>query len=324
MSALLYSHSYPPSTISLSPTESFLYPENFEKQRLRKVNGNLNNNNSNTNNIKRKQKFNKNNYYKKNNKNSNDKTKQSIFSHIKSSNVSGPIITPVTVCTHDKDFSKPQYSSHSTPICINNTANNIYYPSLHQSLDSNFSPLKPNHQLLINNNSNNNDKNLLYATSENPSMEDYMPTSEFNTIKPQDTEDEMLSLFPLNKQGENAKANSFDDINFQSMMNSSPNLKDNEMSEVNQMNNISEMNKMEDIALIKQLEHHKLNHTHHHYVENPFYYETTNLPALNSKVKPSYCCYCGKYTNKILLLFFSYIYFLFFLKKKKNEYLVFI
>jgi len=285
MSALLYSHSYPPSTISLSPTESFLYPENFEKQRLLKVNGNLNNNNK-INNTKRKQKFNKNNYYKKNNKINNEKTKQSIFSQIKSSNFSGPIITPVTVSTHDKDFSKPQFSTHSSPIYINNTSNNIYYHSLHQSLDTNFSPLKPNPLFT-------DDKSLLYATSENPSMEDYMPTSEFNTIKPQDTEDEMLSLFPLNKQGENIKANSFDDINFQSMMNSSPLMEDNEISEVNQMNNISEINKMEDITLIKQLEHQKGNHTHHHYVENPFYYETTNLPTLDSKVKPSYCCYCG-------------------------------
>jgi len=260
------------------------------------VNGNLNNNNNN--NTKRKHKFNKNNYYKKINRN-NDKIKQSIFSNIKSSNFSVPIITPVTVhCTHEKDFSKPQFNTHSSPININ-TTNNSYSHSSRPSLETNFSPYKSNNLFT-------NDKNFLFATSENPSMEDYMPTSELNTVKPQETEDEMLSLFPLNKQGETIKANSFDDISFQSMINHSPILEDNvnlintnEISEMNQINNISELNKMEDISLINQLEHHKANHPHQHYIENPFYYETTNMPTLDSKIKPSYCCYCGNNQPKL-------------------------
>ncbi|OUM63467.1 hypothetical protein PIROE2DRAFT_9944 [Piromyces sp. E2] len=300
MSTILYSHSYPPSNISISPTDSFLYPDNFEKQRLLKTNGNLNNNN--INNTKRKHKFNKNNYYKKLNRNNNAKTKQSIFSNIKSSNFSvptiTPVITPVTVhCTHEKDFSKPPFNSHSTPININ-TTNNIHCRNSHQSLDTKFSPLKSNNIFT-------NDKNYLYATSENPSMEDYMPASELTTIKPQETEDEMLSLFPLNKQGETIKANSFDDISFQSMMNRTAIMEDkislinaNETSEINQINNISELNKMEDVSLINQLEHHKINHSHQHYIDNPFYYETTNMPTLDSKVKPSYCCYCGKISKR--------------------------
>jgi len=308
MSTIIYSHSYPPSNISISPSDSFLNPEIFEKQRLLKANGNLNNNN--TNNTKRKHKFNKNNYYKKINR-YNDKTKQSIFNNIKSSNCTLPIITPLTVhCTHEKDFSKPQFTTHSSPININ-TNNNIYYHSSHQSLDTNFSPIKSNNLFT-------SDKNYLYATSENPSMEDYMPTSELNTIKPQETEDEMLSLFPLNKQGETIKANSFDDISFQSMMNRTPMMEDNvnlinanEISEMNQINNISELNKMEDASIINQLEHHKANHPHHHYIENPFYYETTNMPTLDSKVKPSYCCYCGKISNQRI-------------KRKKNLTLKFI
>jgi len=136
-------------------------------------------------------------------------------------------------------------------------------------------------------------------------MEDYMPSSEFNSIKSQETEDEMLSLFPLNKSGETIKANSFDDISFQNMMNRAPMMEDNvnnliNTNELNQINNISELTKMDDVSLMNQLDHHKANHTHNHYIDNPFYYETTNMPALNSKVKPSFCCYCGNNQNSKL------------------------
>jgi len=294
MSTIIYSHSYPPSNISISPSDSFLCSENINTQLLLKTNLNLNNNNNNTNNSK-KHKFCKNNYYKKINR--NDKTKNSIFNNIKSSNFSVPIITPVTVhCTHEKDFSKSaDYNTHSTPIDIN--TNNSYYHNnfinTHNSDYTNYSPLN-------NNKIFSNDKNFLYTNSENPSMEDYMPTSEINNLNSQETEDEMLSLFPLNKSGETIKANSFDDISFQSMLNRNNIMDDNvnlinanEISEMNQINNISELTQMEDISLINHLEPNKTNHTHDHYMDNPFYYETTNLPTLDSKVKPSYCCYCG-------------------------------
>ncbi|ORX84396.1 hypothetical protein BCR32DRAFT_242635 [Anaeromyces robustus] len=288
MSTVIYSHSYPPTNLSISPSESIAYPDSIKKQLL-KTNGKLNINN-NTNN-KKKHKFYKNNYYKNFNKN-NDKTRNSIFNNIKSSNFSVPIITPVTVhCTHEKDFSKPNFNSQSSPININSK---YYHNHLKSSIiDTNLSPLKNNNKLFL------NDKNYIYNNnSENPSMEDFIPSSEFNTIKSQETEDELVSLFPLNKSGETVKANSFDDISFQSMLNRTAIMEDNvnliNSNENNEMNNVSELTTVkEDISLINQLDHSKSNHNHNHYIENPFYYETTNMPAINSKIKPAYCCYCG-------------------------------
>jgi len=260
-----------------------------------KTNDNLNNNINNINNsAKQKYKFSKNNNYKKSNKN-NDKIKNSIFSTLNSTNCSIPIITPVTVhCTHEKDFSKSQFNTRSTPININsNKSYNHNYFNSYNPTNTNLSPLNNNKLYL-------NDKNYLYSTSESPSMEDYMPTSELNNIKPQEIDDEMMSLFPLNKSGETIKTNNFDDINFQNIMKRIPLMEDNsnlinanEISEMNQMNNISELTKMEDIALVNQLEHNKSKHSHNHYIENPFYYETTTLPTLDTKVKSPCCCYCG-------------------------------
>jgi len=223
MSTILYSHSYPPSNISISPTESFLYPKKIDKQLLLKANGNLNSNNNNKNILnttKRKHKFTKSNNYKKADKN-NSKTKKSIFSTINSiNNCSIPIITPVTVhCTHEKDFSKSELNTHSTPIDINsNKLNNHNQFNSYNITSTNLSPFKDKKLYF-------NDKNYLYSTSESPSMEDYMPTSELNNIKPQETEDEMLSLF--NKSGEAIKTNSFDDINFQNIMNHNSLIDDN-------------------------------------------------------------------------------------------------
>ena len=294
MSTILYSHSYPPSNVSISPKDSFSYPNKSDNQKLLKTNGNLNNNIDNiSNSTKRKYKFSRNNNYNSNK--NNDKIKNSIFSNLNSTNCSIPIITPVTVhCTHEKGFSKSQFNTRSTPININsNKLYNHNYFNSYNSTNTNLSPLN-NNKLYLNDN--------LYSTSESPSMEDYMPTSELNNIKTQEIDDEMMSLFPLNKSGETIKTNSFDDISFQNIMKRTPMMEDNsniinanEISEMNQMNNISELVKMEDVTLMNQLEQQKSNHTHNHYMENPFYYETTNLPTLDSKVKSSCCCYCGNY-----------------------------
>jgi hypothetical protein len=210
----------------------------------------------------------------------------------------------VTVhCTHDKNFLKPHFSIHSSPISINKS-NKLYLQN--QLFDTNSSPLKSNKSIL-------NDKINFYTNSENPSMENYIPSSELSPLKPQETENEMLSLFPLNKLGETIKTNNFDNINFQSMVNQTTEIEDpdhqnvnnltnnNEISEVNQVNNMSELTKIEDIELISPLDHQKSNHNHHeHYIENPFLYETTNMPALNSKMKSSFCCYCGNNQNSKL------------------------
>ncbi|ORX52135.1 hypothetical protein BCR36DRAFT_324835 [Piromyces finnis] len=126
-------------------------------------------------------------------------------------------------------------------------------------------------------------------------MEDYRPSSEFNTVKTKETENGMLSLFPLNKQGETIKTDNFDDVSIQNVMNNTSSMKknDNKIHNMNPINNLSELNKMEDIHLINSIDQHKINHDHHHYMENPFYYETTNMTALDSEIKPSYSYYYG-------------------------------